>query len=201
MPAFFIIIHLQAIILKYCFDCFGILCPYFSSLCTVLFYITQKNGSCVFLQAVRRQNVIQLWGACSPKVVLWPGCIARQRVMSMQRSEIRMAPLHLLALRTRSIPRSKERGQFRFCKISIHYQQYICQIISISIILYCNITMSCIDYSKNEKKEALLNERLPFSLPIMRKMELEPIVPQNKPIIERLLVHFYHNVFNLTNLN
>ena len=91
--------------------------------------------------------------------------------------------------------------KFRFCKISIHYQQYICQIISILIILYCNITMSCIDYSKNEKKEALLNERLPFSLPIMRKMELEPIVPQNKPIIERLLVHFYHNVFNLTNLN
>ena len=61
--------------------------------------------------------------------------------------------------------------------------------------------MSCIEYSKNETKEALLNERLPFSLPIMRKMELEPIVPQNKPIIERLFVHFYHNVFNLTNLN
>ena len=34
----------------------------------------------------------QPWGACSPKAVLRTGCIARQRDMSMKRSEMRMAP-------------------------------------------------------------------------------------------------------------
>ena len=44
------------------------------------------------LQAVRIQDGIQPWGACSPKAVFRPGCIARQRGMSMKRSGMRIAP-------------------------------------------------------------------------------------------------------------